>query len=161
MKKIFTLLFFTAFISSAFAQGNRRDWQNRNNAYYNRGNEQGRHDWDRNNAYDNRGHDQYRHYDNDRDRRGLHVNFIVYGNNQYRLDQRDEVIAQISSDYDYQIQQVINNCELSPREKRYEIADLQSQKEQAINGVYAQCRNEVGFQLQFNPFRNHRDNDDH
>ena len=158
MKKIFTLLFCTAIISSAFAQEDHRNGRDRNNAYDNRGNNQGRHDWrEGNNAYDNRSHDQYRHEDNDRDRRGLRVNFIVYGNNQYRLDQRDEVIAQISSNYDYQIQQVINNCEISPREKRYEIADLQSQKEQAINSVYAQCRNDVGFQIQLNPFRRHRD----
>ncbi len=159
MKKIFTLLFCTAIISSAFAQEDRHDWHDRNNAYDNRGQEKGRHDWQNgNNAYDNRGQDQYR-YDDSRNRRGFHVNFIVYGNNQYRFDQRDQLIAQISSDYDYQIQQVINNCELNPREKRYEIADLQSQKQQAINGVYAQCGNEAGFQFQFNPFRRHHDDD--
>ena len=161
MKKIFTLLFCTALISSAFAQEDLHHWRNRNNNFDNRGNEYNHRDGrDWNNGYNNHDNIQYRRDDNDHNRSGFHVNFIVYRNDQYRLDQRDQLIAQISSGYDYQVQQVINNCELSPRDKRYEIEDLQAQKAQAINNIYAQCGNEVGFQIQFNPFRRHRDNDD-
>jgi len=161
MKKIFTLLFCTALISSAFAQEDRHDWRNTNNSFDNRGREDNHRDgreW--NNGYNNRDHDQYRRGDNDRNWSRFHVNFIVYRNNEYPLDQRDQLIAQISSDYDYQVQQVIDNCELSPRDKRYEIEDLQAQRAQAVNNIYAQCGNEAGFQIQFNPFRRHRDNDD-
>ena len=122
MKKIFTLLFCTAIISSAFAQEGRHDRDDRDRGY--------------------RDHDEYSRHrddDHDRDRGRFRISFFVYQNNQYRYDERDQLIARISSNYDYQIQQVINDWSLSPREKRYEVGNLQAQKAQEINNIYAQC----------------------
>src|ERR1019366_4120857 len=130
MKKIFTLLFCTAIISSAFAQDDHRDWNYGNNMY--------------------RDHDQYRqHHEYNHDRRGFNIHFFVYQNNRYRFEQRDELIARISSNYDYQIRQVINDWSLSPREKRYSILDLQAQKAQEINNIYAQCGNKTVYPDQY------------
>lgn len=143
MKKIFTLLFCTAIISSAFAQDDHRDWNNRNNTY--------------------RDHDEYSQhhdYDHDRDRRGFHINFFVYQNNRYRFGQRDELIARISSNYDYQVQQVINDWSLSPREKRYGIRSLQAQKAQEINNIYAQCGDDTVYPDQYRHHEHHDDDDD-
>jgi hypothetical protein len=122
MKKIFTLLFCTALISSAFAQDGRHDWNDRDRGYHDRDEYNRRHD-----------------YDHDRDRGRFHISFFVYQNNRYRYDERDQLIARISSNYDYQIQQVINDWSLSPREKRCEVGNLQIQKAQEINNIYAQC----------------------
>ena len=139
MKKIFTLLFCTALISSAFAQGGRHDWNDRDRVYHDR------------DEY-NRHHD----YDHDRDRGRFHISFFVYQNNRYRYDERDQLIARISSNYDYQIQQVINDWSLSPREKRYEVGNLQVQKAQEINNIYAQCGDNAVYPGQ-DRYYDHRD----
>jgi hypothetical protein len=139
MKKIFTLLFCTAIISSAFADGHRGDR-------------------DRSFGFISPRHQEFRQPDRRNWNEGyqphtggffrpavegfrpaLHVNFIVYGNNQYGLDQRDAVIAQITSDYNYQAQQVVNDYNLSPDEKDYQINNLQAQEQQAIDNIYSQC----------------------
>ncbi len=131
MKKIFTLLFCTAIISSAFAQDGRHDRNDR---------ERGYHDHD----------EYYRHHDDDhdRDRGRFHISFFVYQNNRYRYDERDQLIARISSNYDYQIQQIINDWSLSPREKRYEVGNLQVQKAQEINNVYSQSGDDMAYPQQ-------------
>ena len=143
MKKIFTLLFCTAIISSAFAQDGRHDWNDRDRGY---------HDHD----------EYYRHRDDDhdRDRGKFHISFFVYQNNRYRYDERDQLIARISSNYDYQIQQVINDWSLSPREKRYEVGNLQVQKAQEINNIYAQCGDNAVYPGQYRHNRQYDDDDD-
>ena len=118
MKKIFTLLFSTAIISSAFAQDDHRDWNN------------GDHDGYREHHYDRR-------YDDN--------NFFVYQNNRYWLNQRDEVIERISASYDYQIREVIHDWSLNPWQKRHEIRELQEQRAQEINNIYDQCNNAVTY----------------
>ena len=138
MKKIFTLLFCTAIISSAFAQDGRHDWNNRNNFYHDHGE-----------------YNRHRDYDHDRDGRAPRVSFFVYQNSRYRYDERDELIARISSSYDYQIQQVINDWSLSPREKRYEVGNLQTQKAQEINNIYAQCGDNVVYTNQDRRYDRH------
>jgi hypothetical protein len=141
MKKIFTLLFCTAIISSAFAQDDHRDWNNRNNTYRDR--------------------DEYRqHHEYGHNRRSFSINFFVYQNNRYRFGQRDELIARISSNYDYQVQQVINDWSLSPREKRYGIRSLQAQKAREINNIYAQCGDDTVYPDQYRHHDHHDDDDD-
>ena len=145
MKKIFTLLFCTTIISSAFAQHDHRDWNNRNNIYRD-------HDHDENGWHHEYGHDH--------NRRSFSINFFVYQNNRYRFEQRDELIARVSANYDYQIQQVINDWSLSPREKRCSIRDLEAQKAQEINNIYAQCGNEAVYPDQYRHHEHHDDYDD-
>jgi hypothetical protein len=138
-------LFCTAIISSAFAQDDHREWNYRNNIYRD-------HD-----------HDEYgreHEYGHHHDRRRFNINFFVYQNNRYRFEQRDELIARVSSNYDYQIQQVINDWSLSPREKRYSVRDLEAQKAQEINNIYAQCGNEAVYPGQYRHYRHHDDDDD-
>jgi len=84
----------------------------------------------------------------------------VYQNNRYRFEQRDELIARVSANYDYQIQQVINDWSLSPREKRCSIRDLEAQKAQEINNIYAQCGNEAVYPDQYRHHEHHDDYDD-
>ncbi len=140
MKKIFTLLFCTTIISSAFAQYDHRGDRGRNFGFGNPRHEEfrGPDRRGRNDGYQVRDAG-FMHRPFEGFRPGLHVNFIVYGNNQYRLDQRDALIAQISSDYDYQIQQVADDYNLSPGEKDDQINNLEAEKEQAIDNIYAQC----------------------
>ena len=143
MKKIFTLLFCTAIISSAFAQDDHRDRNYRNDMYRDR---------------DHGGYGG--HHDHDYNRKRFSINFFVYQNNKYRFEQRDELIARVSSNYDYKIQCVINDWSLSPREKRYSIRDLEAQKAQEINNIYAQCGNEPVYPDQYRQYRHHDDDDD-
>ncbi len=126
MKIFFTLLFCTAIMSSAFAQDDRYEWNNRNWSYH-----------------DHNGYNRHGDYYHDRDKRGFHISFFVYQNNRYRYNERDELIARISFNYDYQIQQVINDWSLGPREKRYEIGNLRAQKAREINNIYTQCGDDV------------------
>ena|ERR1700687_1902550 len=144
MKKIFTLLFCTAIISSAYAQDDHRDWNYKNDIYR------------------NYNHDEYswhHEYSHDHDRGRFSINFFVYQNNRYRFEQRNELIARVSSNYDYQIQQVINDWSFSPREKRCSIQDLEAQKAREINNIYAQCGNEAVYPNQYRHHEHHDDDD--
>lgn len=138
MKKIFTLLFCIAIISSAFAQEENHDWRYSNNNSY---------------GY----HNSYRdHHDHDG---RFRINFFIYRNNQYRFEQKDELIARISSRYDYQIQQVANDYSLRPHEKRREIRNLQAQKEREINNITAQCNDNFDPRYQSPHYRHYEDDD--
>ena len=128
MKKIFTLLFCTAILSSAFAQDDGHGWNDRNRFYHNHGE-----------------YNRHRDFDRDHDGGRFHISFFVYQNNRYHYNEKDQLIARISSSYDYQIQQVINDWSLSPREKRYEVGNLQAQKAHEINNIYAQCGDNVAY----------------
>jgi|GEM_PF-2015437 len=131
MKKLFTLLFCTAVLTSAFAQTNRHDADDRN-----RNNNT---DWNTNN------NQQVYQKDHDRDdksgeydRRYNNNNNSVNQNNNYRISQRDMQIQRITSQYDYRIQQVIYDRSLNRRQKEYTIRSLQAQKAQQINSIYSQ-----------------------
>lgn len=134
MKKIFTLLFCTAIITSAFAQDDRGDWNRPDHDEY-----RGRHNYDRS------------YYDN---------NFFVYQHNRYGFNQRDEVIERISASYDYQIREVINDWSLNPWQKRHEIRELQEQKNREINNIYAQCNNAYSYPDRYRGHEHHDDDDD-
>ena len=132
MKKLFTLLFCTVVLTSAFAQTNRHDADDRNrnnNTDWNTNNNQQvyQKDHDRNDksgVYDRR-------YNNNN-------NNSVNQNNNYRISQRDMQIQRITSQYDYRIQQVIYDRSLNRRQKEYTIRSLQAQKAQQINSIYSQ-----------------------
>lgn len=130
MKKLFTLLFCTAILSSAFAQDDGRNW----------------HD-----------HDGYRDHHHREEGVRYDNNFFVYQNNRYWFSQRDEVIQRISRKYNYQIQYVINDWSLSSWRKRYEIRELQAEKAQEINMVISQCNNQI---IYSRPYHRHDDDDD-
>jgi hypothetical protein len=128
MKKIITMLFCTAVFTSAFAQTNRHDADDRNknvNTTWNSNSNQ-------------RGYDK----DHDRDRSDKR-----YNNNS----QRDIQVQRITQQYDYRIQQVSYNRQLNRRQKQRAIAQLQAEKEQALNRIYAQYNNRNVY--------NDRDND--
>ncbi len=132
MKKIFTLLFCTAILSSAFAQYDRHD----------------RNDHDEYREHQDRDHDEYHEHqhrdhdrEHDRDRRGFGSDYFVYQNNRYQFGQRDELVQRISYKYEYSVQQVINDWSLSPREKRYAIRNLRYQQAQEIANIDGQYNN--------------------
>ena len=131
MKKIFTLLLCTIFVSAAFAQYDNRNW-NRTGDY----------------AYGDQG-------------RGYAANsFFFYNGNRYCLDQRDEVIRQISADYDFRIQKVADNFFMSPWRKRDVIGRLQDEKAREINNIYAQCNNTYYPERSWRPHHHHDDDGD-
>ncbi|MDQ6905077.1 MAG: hypothetical protein M3139_18965 [Bacteroidota bacterium] len=148
MKKIFTLLFCTAILSSAFAQDDRHYRNDQNNFYR---------DHDEYREHHDRDHD----WDHDRDRRGFGFNYFVYQNNRYQFAQRDELVQRVSYRYDYRVQQVINDWSLSPREKRYAIRDLRYQQAQEIANINAQCNNANSITIYGENYngRFHRDDD--
>lgn len=124
MKKIFTLLFCTAILSSAFAQYDRHDRNDQDNFY--------------------RDHDEYREHrdrDQDRERRDFGSTYFVYQNNRYQFGQREALVQRVSYSYDYRVQQVINDWSLRPREKRYAIRNLRYQQAQEIANINAQYNN--------------------
>lgn len=143
MKKIITILFCSAVFTSAFAQTNRHDADDRNrNVNTN---------WNSNS--------NQKSYDNDHDRDNRHgVNDNRYGNNNsYQNNnyssQRDIQIQRITSQYNYRIQQISNDRSLNRRQKERVIAQLQAQKAQQLNGIYAQYNNGNVY--------NNRDNDNY
>lgn len=139
MKKIFTLLFCTAILSSAFAQYDRNDRNDQGNLY---SEQQGYHQQlDREHQEYHEQLDRYHDREHDRDRRGFAFNNFVYQNNRYQFGQRDEFVQRISYKYEYSVQQVINDWSLSPREKRYAIRNLRYQQAQEIANIDAQYNN--------------------
>jgi hypothetical protein len=144
MKKIITLLFCTAVFTSAFAQTNRHDADDRNrnvnstwNSNSNQKGYQNDHDRDdRSGVYDKR-------YNN---------NNTVYQNNSYG-SQRDIQIQRITSQYDYRIQQVSYDRSLNRRQKERAIAQLQAQKAQQLNSIYSQYNNRNVYNDRNNGYR--------
>ena len=131
MKKLFTLILLFPFFSNSFAQDGR--WNHR--------------------ADDNR--DYYRHqYDNPDYREGR---FFEYRNNRYWWNQKNEVIEQIASYANYQIQMVIQDWSMDRWDKNRAIREIREQEQRDINSINAQCA-----QPQFypNPYRRHHDDDD-
>ena len=149
MKFFFTLLVCTTLLSAAaFADDGHHERNDRNGNYAN-------HDGDRDHKF---GRDEFRG-DHDRGAGFFgHVNlqirpafntYFTYQNYRYGFDQRDIVIARITSYYDNQIQQVMNNWSLNRWEKRDAINNLQVQKSAEINNIYSQCGNAVPYTGQY------------
>lgn len=131
MKKIITFLFCTAVLSSAFAQRDYCDRNDRNTSAVTYGNSNDNQwNYQRNDNWNNRPGRNYRMDNN---------NYPGYQNNSYNIYQRDQQIQKINYQYDYQAQQVMNNWSLSRWEKRDAIRDLQTQKAQQINNINYRC----------------------
>lgn len=141
MKKLITLLFSTALLSSALAQSNHRDDRDNND---DRGNGRfDKNDHRGNGRYDNNDHRDNGRYDNN-DHRGngrYGNNRTVYQNNRYSIAQRDRMIQRINREYDFKIQQVSHNNYMSRREKRRAIKSLEAQKREQIRRVYSEYNN--------------------
>lgn len=118
MKKIFTLLFSTALLSTAFAQYGAKtgqDWNKGKDVYA---------------ANDNRGHD----HDN-------------YGGYYFTSRERDMQIAQINREYDSKIRSVRNQFFIGPFQKKRQISILENKRNNEISAVYAKFndrRNQFG-----------------
>jgi hypothetical protein len=117
MKKIFTLLFATAMLSTAFAQYGQKDQRDRtkeNDVYV---------------SNDNRGYDKN---DNDFDRYDK-----GYGRGAYIFTAREKnmQIAQINREYDYKIQSVRSRFGIGWYQKKRIINNLEEQRENEIRQV--------------------------
>ncbi len=108
MKKIFTLLFTTALLSTAFAQpGQRNKGNDKSHDIYVAGNDQGY------------GHD-------DRGKHGIYF---------FSPRERDMEIAHINRDYSYKIQSVRNEFFMSRFQKGRLIRKLEAQRDTEIHAV--------------------------
>lgn len=120
MKKIFTLLFATALLSTAFAQpGQRNRGNDKSNDIYVAGNNQGY------------GHDNH----------GIHGTYF------FSPRERDMEIAHINRDYNYRIQAVHNQFFMSRYQKRLQIRKLDAQRDTEIHAVdhkFNDVRNQFG-----------------
>lgn len=118
MKKIFTLLFSTALLSTAFAQYGQKNGQG----------------WDKDKdvyaSNDNRGHGHDK-----------------YGSYYFTPRERDMQIAQINREYDYKIRSVKNQYFMSWHQKKRQISILENRRDNEISDVYAKFkdrRNQFG-----------------
>ena len=146
MKKIITFLFCTAVISSAFAQTDNQSCneKNTNSDYYN-----------------NSMNYQYgdKQYDYKKD-------FGYYHNDEYQniINQRDEEIQKVNYQNEWQVHQIVNNCDLNIWEKRDILNNLESQRIQNINNIYDRYSNTIAYYrntVRNNPFeRQHYHDDD-
>jgi hypothetical protein len=116
MKKIFTLLFATAMLSTAFAQYGQKGQkdQGKNNDVY-----------VSNNNYGNDRHD------NDK-----------FGGYIFTSREKDMQIAQINRDYDYKIESVKRQFFMNPFQKARQIKSLQSQRDCEISQVMQKFNNQ-------------------
>ena len=139
MKKIITMLFSTALFTSAFAQTNHHDADDRNknvNDTWNsntnhRGYDKDHDRDDRTGVYDKRNNgNTYQNYPNNNG----------YQNNNYSA-QREMQMQRISQQYDYRIQQISSDWSMNRRQKQRAIAQLQAEKAQALNSMYSQYNN--------------------
>ena len=114
MKKIFTLLFATAMLSSAFAQYGSRD------------------DRDYKNGRDVVINDGQRGFDKDDNRFG--------GKYYFTAREKDMQIARINREYDYKIQSVKSKFLMSWMQKKRQIEFLKDQREKEIFLVIAKFK---------------------
>jgi hypothetical protein len=120
MKKIFTLLFTTAMLSTAFAQYGQKDQRDRsrdNDVYA---------------SNDNRGNDHYG--------KG-------YGTYVFSAREKNMQIAQINREYDYKIQSVKNKPFMAWFQKKRQINALEAQRDAEIcqvNDKFNSPKNQFG-----------------
>jgi hypothetical protein len=111
MKKIFTLLFATAMLSTAFAQYGQKDQRDRDN---------------------NKSNDVYvSNNDHGYDRH----NNVFYGGYVFSPRERDMQIFQINREYDYKIQSVKNKYFMSWFQKMRLIRNLEAERDNEIHEV--------------------------
>ena len=111
MKKIFTLLFTAAMITSAFAQYDPKE------------------EWNKNNKDDVYGREEKHRHDKD--------NGWLKEGYYFTPGQRDMQIAQINREYEYRIEAVKNKFYMSWYQKRRQIGFLKDQRDNDIRMVYA------------------------
>ena len=110
MKKIFTLLFASVMLTSAFAQYDPNN------------------DWGKNNKDDGYAKDgKHRHDDDDRYKGGY----------SFTPRERDMQIDQINREYDYKIQSVKNKFFMSWYQKKRQIEFLKDQRDNELRRVYS------------------------
>ena len=124
MKKIFTLLFASCFLTAAFAQTGSRDTRDtRTNQQYDQRVDQKSGQWDNNSGYSN-----------DRD----------IARNDGRFNNSNSIamqIAQINRKYDFQVKQVQNSFFMRRYEKMRKIRSLEAQRQLEIKMLYAKSSN--------------------
>jgi hypothetical protein len=128
MKKIFTFLFSTLLVSSVFAQsGHDRNERKTIVVSFNISN------------------DHERGFRSNENMDGRIGNYDRWHNqatyNENLAYQRDQEIQKINNQYNFQVQQVINNCSLNRWEKKNAISNLQAQRDQQI--VDINCRFDI------------------
>jgi len=129
MKKIITLLFCTAVMSSAFAQTDSPDWKNKNTNVDYYGNSNDYHNFDYQNI----------------------------------INQRDQEIQKVNYQNDWQVHQIVNNCNLNIWDKREILNNLETQRIQNINNIYDRYSNTIAYyhgNERTNPFKHQRHDDD-
>ena len=131
MKKMFTLLFATAMLSTAFAQyeqRDRQDWNKDNDGYKNN---------------DNRGYDNH-----DNGNRGYNKHNNGYRNGYFfTARERDMQIEHITHDYEHRIEAVRNQYFMSWYQKKRQIMFLEEQRDNEIHEVihrFNDRRNQFG-----------------
>ena len=67
--------------------------------------------------------------------------YSVYQNNRYRVDERNRAIQKISYQYDFRIQQVMNDRRMNRRQRKAMVKRLEAEKAQQISRVYARFNN--------------------
>lgn len=124
MKKIFTLLFSTAMLSTAFAQYGQNEQRNR-------------HDDDVIVYNNNRGYDKH-DKDCDTDGHGYDKHDKGYGRGAYIFSAREKDIQinQINRQYDYKIQDVRNRFGMGWYQKKRIIYNLEAQRDEEIAMVW-------------------------
>ncbi len=140
MKKIFTLLFTTAMLSSAFAQYGQKDQRDqrdndKSNDVYITNDNQGYNKYNNDYDRDDKGYDRHdKGYDRGYDR--------GYGRGMYVFTAREKnmQIAQIIRVYDYRIQSVKNRFAMSWFQKKHIINNLETQREEEISQVIRKFR---------------------
>ena len=130
MKKIFTLLFASCFLTAAFAQTGSRDTRDtRTNQQYDQRVDQKNGQWDNTKGYSN---DKDITRNNDR-----------FGNDD-RFNNSNSIemqIAHINRKYDFQVKQVQNSFFMRRYEKMRTIRSLEAQRQQEIKMLYASSSN--------------------
>jgi hypothetical protein len=138
MKKIITLMFCTALVTSVFAQPGHRNWDD---SYSKR-------------VYKN---------DNDKDERNdrkYDNNNTVYKNGRYNAYQKNRLIEKVNREYNFKIQQVNHDRSLSRREKKRIVKSLQAQRVYEIKRINAGYNNTV-YNNRNNRNKNHTRNKQH
>lgn len=117
MKKIFTLLFCTAFISSSIAQTGHENGNNINVNYY----------YAKSAEY---------HYNDQQNYIDSYQNII---------SQRDQEIRKVNYWNNYHVQMVVNDCDLNIWEKRDILDNLETQRIHNINNIYDRYSNTIAY----------------
>jgi V8-like Glu-specific endopeptidase len=106
-----------------------------------------------------------------RDWNSRNANVNDYGNsNDYHnydyqniINQRDQEIQKMNYQNNWQVRQIVNNCDLNIWDKRDILNNLETQRIQNINNIYDRYSNTIAYyhdNERTNPFKHQRHNDD-